>query len=254
MTVIARDVVVIWGVVHLPMGGHTSLTDYSDHESGMPRNWYLLRTLLATGCVDEAEAVLDAHRGFFATHPGLATAESMTLAAAAVASEADPNTAATMAAAALASAKAIDQAWYAGEAADLLAVARLRDGDADGAREAARRRPVRPADRAPGLAVRAAFTAAVAERARGDDPGPVHDALAETARLGLRPLVVDGLEIVAAVAADEGRGTVAARLQGAADRLRAEMDAVVSPICAASSVAGVTNRAELAAAAARRGL
>jgi DNA-binding CsgD family transcriptional regulator len=135
------------------------------------------------------------------------------------------------AAAALASAKAIDQAWYAAEAADLLALARLRNGDADGAREAARE-AAGSAERIGhrGLACRAAFTAAVAARARGDDTGPVHDALAEAARLGLRPLVVDGLEIAAAVAADEGRDTVAARLQGAAERLRAEMGAVVSPL------------------------
>jgi predicted ATPase len=166
----------------------------------------LLRTLLATGRVDEAETVLDGHRAFFATHPGMVTAESMTLAAAAVASEADPTTAPATASAALASAKAIDQAWYAAEAADLLALARLRDGDADGAREAARE-AAGSAERIGhrGLACRAAFTAAVAERARGDDTGPVHDALVEAARLGLRPLVVDGLEIVAAVGR-RGRG------------------------------------------------
>jgi mannose/fructose/N-acetylgalactosamine-specific phosphotransferase system component IID len=45
----------------------------------------LLRALLATGRVDEAKAVLDGHRAFFTTHPGMVTAESMTLAAAAVA-------------------------------------------------------------------------------------------------------------------------------------------------------------------------
>jgi predicted ATPase/DNA-binding CsgD family transcriptional regulator len=195
----------------------------------------LLRTLLATGRTREAQTVLDQHRGFFATHPGMVTTESMTLAATVIAAEANPDTAAAAAQAALEQARAIDLAWYAAEAADLLALARLRRGDADDAREAAHE-AASWAERLGhrGLACRAAFTAGAAERMRGGHPADaadaVHAALAEAARLGLRPLVVDGLEIVAALAADLGRGVVAARLQGAAERLRAELGAVPSPL------------------------
>ena len=80
-----------------------------------------------------------------------------------------------------------------------------------------------------GLACRAAFTAAVAEPCPATPRAP-YAALADTAPLGLLPLVADGLEIVAALAADEGRTLVAARLQGAAGRLRAELALAASPL------------------------
>jgi hypothetical protein len=159
---------------------------------------------MATGRADAAAAVLDEHRVFFAEHPGLGTSESMTLATAAVAAEADTGTAARAAAAAVHQATSLDHAWFAAEAADLLALARLRSGDVDGGLAAARE-TTEWAERIGhrGLVCRAVFTATVAERMRGGGPSDaVHGALAEAARLGLRPLVADGLEIVAALAAD----------------------------------------------------
>ena len=98
----------------------------------------LLRTLVATGRAAEAEAVLDGHREFFRTHPGMAPAESIALATAIVAAEADPEQASCTAESALTQVTPLGQAWYAAEAADLVAVARLRNGDPHGARHAAR--------------------------------------------------------------------------------------------------------------------
>jgi DNA-binding CsgD family transcriptional regulator len=63
-----------------------------------------------------------------------------------------------------------------------------------------------------------------------DHADAVHAALADAERLGLRTLVVDGLESAAALAADSGRDVVTARLQGAAARLRSELGAAVSPL------------------------
>ena len=191
----------------------------------------LLRTLVATGRAAEAEAVLDGHREFFRTHPGMAPAESMALATAIVAAEADPEQASCTAESALTQVTPLGQAWYAAEAADLVAVARLRNGDPHGARHAAREAAgwaQRIGHR--GLACRAAFTGAVAEHVLGGASGDAHAALTDAAALGLLPLVADGLEIVAALAADADRTVVAARLRGAAGRLRVELGMAASPL------------------------
>ncbi len=265
----------------------------------------LVRALVATGRIAAARAVVEEHREFFATHPGLAVAEAV-LVVEASAGLGPPATA-------LAATAAAQLWWPAGEAADLLALARLADGDPAGAL-AALAEVAAHAERLGhrGTACRLGITRAAALRALRDgssadvasegggpvgtvsgDGGPVgtgsggsavgtasgggpvgtapgggglvgtasgggpadtapacggpgdaaraaprdpdaaevaHAALAEAATLGLLPVVVDGLELVAALAADSGRPVVAARLQGAAGRVRAELGAVPSAL------------------------
>ena len=155
----------------------------------------------------------------------------MALATAITAAEADPKTAARIAESALTQLTALGQAWYTAEAANLVAVARLRIGDAQGARQAALEAAgwaQRIGHR--GLVCQATFAAAVAERVLGGAAGDAHAALADAAALGLLPLVADGLEIVAALAADGGRTVVATRLGRAAGRLRVELGMVASPL------------------------
>ena len=78
-----------------------------------------------------------------------------------------------------------------------------------------------------GLVCRLRLTRAAAARALGEgDPAEAaHAALAEAAMLGLRPLVVEGLDLVAALTSDVER---AGRLAGAAAALREELGAVPS--------------------------
>ena len=183
----------------------------------------LVGALVATGEVDAARAVVAGHREFFATHPGIGVAESVLLATV-LTGDGSP-------AAAYAATSAVGVWWIAAEAADLLARHLLAAGDATGAiavtteaLETAAAIGLR------GLACRLRLTRAAATRALGDgDPADAaRTALAEAATLGLRPVVVDGLDLLAALAADADRGVVAARLAGAAAGLRAELGAVPS--------------------------
>ena len=180
----------------------------------------LVGALVATGEVDAARAVVAEHREFFATHPGIGVAESLLLAAAQT-GESSP-------AAAYAATAAVGVWWVAAEAADLLARRLLVAGDAAGA-VAATTEALETAGAIGlrGLACRLRLTQAAAARALGEgDPAEAaHAALAEAAELGLRPVVVDGLDLLATLTAD---GERAGRLAGAAAALRAELDAVPS--------------------------
>jgi predicted ATPase len=193
----------------------------------------LLGALLATGRIAEAGALLDEHRDFFAQHPGLGVRESLVMAEAALAAEAEPSEAAATATAAVDAATTVEVTWSAAEAHRLLALARLRAGDVEGARETAteaERRAARAGHRS--LACRSALVRAAAERVlgQGDPVRTAHSALAEAVALGQRPLVLDSLDLMAAAAADAARSADAARLQGAVDRLRSDMGAVPGPL------------------------
>jgi predicted ATPase/DNA-binding CsgD family transcriptional regulator len=180
----------------------------------------LVGALVATGEVDAARAVVIEHREFFATHPGIGVAESLLLAAA-QAGEGSP-------AAAYAATSALGVWWVAAEAADLLARHLLAAGDAAGAVAATMEAlETTGAVGLRGHACRLRVTRAAANRAlgEGDPVEAAHAALAEAAELGLRPVVVDGLDLLAALTAD---GERAGRLAGAAAALRAELGAVPS--------------------------
>ena len=117
------------------------------------------------------------------------------------------------------------------DAALLLATARLRAGDADGAGQAADIAACGAAELGhAGTAAAAALVGAAADRARGRDATAAYEALARLHTLGLRPLVVDALALVGALARDGGRTAAAARLHGAAERLRAELGIAISPL------------------------
>lgn len=179
----------------------------------------LVNALVATGEVAAARAVVAEHREFFATHPGIGVAESLLLAAAQT-GEGSP-------AAAYAATSAGGVWWVAAEAADLLARRLLAAGDAAGAVAAtAEALETAGAIGLRGLACRLRVTRAAAARALGEDPADaVHAALAEAAELGLVPVVVDALDLLAALSSDAER---AGRLAGAAAGLRAERGAVPS--------------------------
>jgi hypothetical protein len=154
----------------------------------------LLRCLVATGRYDEARTVLDAGSRFLDTHPGLGTDSWAVLARAIVASLNDPP--ASVAAAEAAVEAAAGLPFFVAEAALLLATARLRAGDPEGARAAADT----AADAAAGLGndgvvAAAALIGAAADRARGQDASVAYEALATVHRLGMRPLVVEGLAL-----------------------------------------------------------
>jgi predicted ATPase/DNA-binding CsgD family transcriptional regulator len=185
----------------------------------------LVCALVASGRLDAARVVIAEHRDFFVTHPGLGVAEAVLLVEA-WAGEAPPE-------AALAAAVAAQLTWIAAEAGELVALARLESGDAAGAL-AATDAVAAAAERLGyrGLWCRLGLTRAAAQRALGDgDPAEdAHAALAEAARLGLLPVVADGLDLVAALAVDAGREAVAARLNGAAERVRRELEAPPSTL------------------------
>ncbi len=183
----------------------------------------LVGALVATGNRAAARAVVAGHRGFFATHPGLGVAEALLLAEASMGEGSPADAAAATAANGV--------WWIAAEAAEVLARHRLAAGDAVGALAAttdALAAAVGIGLR--GLACRLRLTRAAAERVlgEGDPADAAHAALAEAAALGLRPVVADGLDLVAALAADADRTVVAGRLVGAAAALRAELGAVAS--------------------------
>jgi predicted ATPase/DNA-binding CsgD family transcriptional regulator len=189
----------------------------------------LIRSLVHTGRSDEAQTVLAAGLDFLDTHPGLGTASAAALLRAVVASTGEVG--AAIAAAQTALSVNADVPAYAGEAAVLLATARFRAGDADGAREAvdaAAARATQLGD--PGATAVASLVGAALDRAAGRDATAAFGALSQLHAAGRRPLVVDGLELVGALARDAGREAVAARLHGAAERLRAELGTAVSPL------------------------
>lgn len=188
----------------------------------------LLRALIATGRDDEATQVLDTGRRFFDGNPSLAITDSTALAEAVVVSSADSGRATTAAQTAV---EVVTAPHLAVEASVLLARARLRADDPAGALRAC----VQAAGIADtidnrGLAITAALLRAAARgRLRDTAASDVYYMLIEAHRLGLRPLVADGLDVAAVLADDNGRPTVAARLHAAAARLRSVMRCSPAP-------------------------
>jgi DNA-binding CsgD family transcriptional regulator len=113
----------------------------------------------------------------------------------------------------------------------LLATARLRFADPGGARGAAdTAAEASVVLGSAGGAAAAALVGAAADHARGQDATAAYEALTVAHVHGMRPLVVDGLTIAGALARDADRPSVAARLHGAAERLRGDLGAAVSPL------------------------
>jgi predicted ATPase/DNA-binding CsgD family transcriptional regulator len=182
----------------------------------------LLRALVATGCADEAAIVCDAGRRFLEARPSLLGADSIALAEAIVASSANPASAASAAHIAIG---AVTAPHLAAEASVLLGRALLRAADSEGALAAcAQAAIVAGAVKNRGVAIAADLVQASAHRQAGNTVAAgVHDLLLEAHQLGLRPLVADGLDVAAALANDEARPAVAARLHAAAAGLRSLM-------------------------------
>ncbi|TCK23018.1 helix-turn-helix transcriptional regulator [Pseudonocardia endophytica] len=190
----------------------------------------LLRALVAVGDVEQAGRVLDDGLRFFDAHPGLGIDGFVSIGTALVAS-AGPAAEAVDAAAAAAQCPGMVPVGAA-EVGLLLGVARLRSGDPCGARRAA----AEAADAARSLGHRgfvavADMVVAAAARAEGGTvPLSVFDLLGSIHDVGLRPLVPDALDLVAALHRDAGRDPAAARLHAAATHLRAALGVVASPL------------------------
>ena len=183
------------------------------------------------GRAGEATELVEDVRPFFDTHPGLGTSMHIDLAAA-------------VAACWMATAEAYDRVTEAHEAAVaaglpasaaeagvLLALATLARGDPPGAIAAAdeaARWAAAIGHRELGIA--AALVRCAADRSTADVADRAHAALRDAATLELRPLVADGLDLVAGLALDAHRPGVAARLHAASDELRAELGACLSPL------------------------
>ena len=212
----------------------------------------LVRALVATGRTAEAHAVLTVGLAFLDTHPGLGIETSAGFAQAIVAAPGEPRVAEAAAAAAMGAAE--DIPFYRMQSALLLGT----PGYAWATRREAREAADTAAEIAAllgnaGATAAAALISAAAGRTRGHDDGRVYGALAQAHELGIRPLVVDGLALVGALARDAGRASVAARLHGAGERLRAELGAAVSPLggLLAPDAAFLTAHAEAVAEGAR---
>lgn len=192
----------------------------------------LVRALCALGRTDEAIEIVTAHRPFFNDHPGAAAAESLGLAEALTALWGDSTTAAELIESVTATTADGGLAVYAGEAAALLAVARLAGGhpeSANSATEEALRWAAAIGNRE--IACAASLTRCVVERLLGHDTTEeAHRVLSDATEAGLRPLVADALDLIAGLAVDAGRPVVAARLHAATGRLRGELEATVSPL------------------------
>ncbi len=190
----------------------------------------LLRALVALGDVERAVRVRDDGLRFLDDHPGLGIGGVALLGTAMVASlgPVDAAVAAARSAAECASLAPVGAA----EAGLLLGVARLRAGDACGARQAAADAGTTARSLGHrGLVATADMVVASAARADGGVVGPaVFDVLGELHEAGLRPSVPDALDLVAALRRDAGRDGSAARLHAAADHLRAELGTVPSPL------------------------
>lgn len=192
----------------------------------------LVRALCQRGRCEDAAQVLAEHQPFLDSHPGLGTAESLALAVAITATWTDPSTADPWIEQALARMVAAGMVAFAGEAAALLAVARLATDDPDGARAAADD-ALRWAEAIGNRETACAATVvrcAVGRRTGTDPSGEAYRALADAVESGLRSLATDALDLIAGLAVDAGRGTVAARLHAASQRLRDEQGAHISPL------------------------
>jgi predicted ATPase/DNA-binding CsgD family transcriptional regulator len=191
----------------------------------------LARTLVHLDRADEAIALVAELWPFFDTHPGLGTADVFGLAAAIASGGADPAQGRTGLEEAHAAAVATGLPSIIGETGVLLALARLAAGEAVAAALAAEQAK----DIAVGLgnheiACSARLVGCVAARAAPGAPDAAHAALTDAAALGLRPLIPDGLDVIAGLALDARRPALAARLHAASDRLRAELGIHLSPL------------------------
>ncbi|MEJ2887203.1 helix-turn-helix transcriptional regulator [Actinomycetospora aeridis] len=179
----------------------------------------LARSLCRTGDDAEAGRLLARHAAFLDEHPGLGTAETLALGEAETAlwcGAPDRTVAITASLEACADA---GMTLVAVEAGALRATALLVAGEDGPATEAAALAATRARERgAREFAITAETVAAAVRLRRGEDvAAEAHDLLAEAHAAGLAPLVVDALELVAAVALATGRTEVAVRLRAATD-------------------------------------
>jgi DNA-binding CsgD family transcriptional regulator len=220
----------------------------------------LATALCQLGQVEECVAVLDDVAPFFAEHPGLGSREMIAISGATAAVWRRAGAAVADAQAAVADAERSGVASLIGEARALLAVAELTEGSPQRASDAATNMI---ADAESIDAVASACTARLvwcnAQRSlsnaeMSERASVAHQALAEAARSRLLPLVADALDVIAGLDVEQRRYSVATRLHAAADRLRAELGCVPSPLVAqfrgadASSVAQKLEPVEVTAA------
>jgi DNA-binding CsgD family transcriptional regulator len=215
----------------------------------------LVRTLVHLGRAAEATTLVGEVRPFFDTHPGLGTSLLLDLAAAIAACWTEPRTALDVVTRAHHAAAGAGLPLVEAEAGVLLALVQCACGDTDGAQAAAAAARTLASGIGNGeLAAAADLAACAADRTADGVPGRAHTALGDSAQLGLRPLVADGLDVVAGLALDAGRPAVTARLHAASSRLRAELGACMSPLARTirlsdeESVAGLLTAGELATA------
>jgi predicted ATPase/DNA-binding CsgD family transcriptional regulator len=194
----------------------------------------LMRAFCQLGRADQAAGLLTAHAAFLDDHPGVMAAEALGLAAAVTSAWVDLGTAAERLELALAAAAASGVELLGGEAAVMLAVARLAGGAAEAARttaEEALRWATAIGNRETACA--ATLALGVIRRVLGQDASDdAYRALTAAAGAGLRPMVPDALDLIAGLALDVGRIVVAARLHAASQRLRGELGCVLSPLAA----------------------
>jgi predicted ATPase/DNA-binding CsgD family transcriptional regulator len=216
--------------------------------------------LCQLGRVEECVVVLDEVAPFFVEHPGLGSGEMVGISAATAAVWRRASDAVAEARAVVADAERSGVASLIGEAGALLALAELAGGNPERASDTATS-TIADAESigASASACAARLVWCVAQRALGTAGVPelasvAHRALAEAARDGLLPLVADALDVIAGLDIEQSRHSGAARLHAAADRLRAELGCVLSPLVAqfrdadASSMAQQLGPAEIMAA------
>lgn len=196
----------------------------------------LVRALCRGGRSDTAAERVDEFATFVDEHPGLGSAEVVALARLVVGAwcgTRDPSDEP----AALARTAAAAGRGVAAEAFALLAALRLGEKDLDGADTAAAA-AIEAADavgdRGTGWSGR--LVRAGVQHLRGQDAAEAWTVLAAAHDAGLRPVVVDALDVVAVLAHAAGRTTVAARLHAAAALAREEQGAVPAPLVRALGV------------------
>lgn len=191
----------------------------------------VVRALVARGAAAEAAVLVEQLRPFFQAHPGLGTALAVDLARLLPLCWRDPAGSQSAVLRVHQEAIAADLPATSAETASLLAAARLANGDETGARAAAREalRCGAPLS-SPQVTGEAVFALCAADRAAPQAVEQVHAALERTHAAGLWPLVLDGLDLEAALAVDAGRYALAARLHAVTDRWRGGSGAGLSPL------------------------
>ncbi|NMO93926.1 LuxR C-terminal-related transcriptional regulator [Actinomycetospora sp. TBRC 11914] len=194
----------------------------------------VVRALCRTGEHAEAARLTTRHAAFLDEHPGLGTTEILDLCRAHVALWASPATATDLAAALVDGAEQAGLALVAAEAGGVEAVAALAADDVARALAAADRTHDRArAVGAHDTCLVAGLARCVARQRSGDAAdvlAEAHDVLAAAHASGYAPIVVDALDVVAALVLDAGRPTDAARLHAAAAAARDHRGYVPSPL------------------------